>query len=448
MIPRTLLTTRQFVFVTLTMIVVLGSSGLSAYASGASPRERLNQHLLRTTKQVKGKGGDARSSERSRNVTQVGFLPLPGFNADVWAHKGYAYVGSWGLGDLCPATGVRIVDLGNGSDPELIGAVAEIPGTSQEDVEVHHISTRYFNGDLLATGVQFCGESGQQGVDLWDVSDPTNPVHLGFWDSEGAFGVHELTLFQVGDRAYVGAATSFSEFAIGEGDFRLIDVTDPRNPVQVGEWGLGDIGLAPQCDDAACMFAHSVTVDQTGRTAIISYWDYGAVYLDISDPENPTFVGRTVYPAGSDGDTHSVALARGGNLLLTADEDFSPIAGGDSTWGYLRIWDVKDPSNPVQVGTFATPDALSGRTDGFFSIHNPVVRGNTAYLSWYGNGLRIVDISQPSAPREIGSFVPPGAEDPYEFFPTGPNVWGVVLERNLILLSDINAGLYVLRQKP
>ena len=390
----------------------------------------------------------------SRSLTLVGSLALPGFNADVWAHKGFAYVGTWGAGpDACPATGVRIIDLDEPNDPTLVGAVAAIPDSTQEDVEVTRVNTRFFHGDLLVTGIQSCSDVGPQGIDIWDVTDPRHPQHLGFWDSIGAFGVHELDLFQRGNRVFVAAATPFAEFAIGEGDFRLVEVTDPRHPVQVGEWGLSDIGTKPNCDDFAqfCTFDHSVTVNENGKMAILSYWDFGAVFLDISDPAHPTFVGRTVYPTGADGDTHSVALARGDNLLLTADEDFSPgeilNPPPDDTWGFLRIWNVKNPAAPVEIGRFSTANSLSTRSDGFYSIHNPVVRGNTAYLSWYTDGVRVVDISRPRAPREIASFVPPGVEDPFGFFPPVPIVWGVVVERDLILLSDMNAGLYVLKQK-
>src|SRR5215475_13089374 len=42
--------------------------------------------------------------------------------------------------------------------------------------------------------------------------------------------------------------------------------------------------------------------------------------------------------------------------------------------------------------------ALTNKTDAFYSAHNPEIRGTTLYLSWYSDGLRIVDISQPSAP--------------------------------------------------
>jgi hypothetical protein len=388
----------------------------------------------------------ARRPARARNLRLVAHVPLDGLNADVWAHKGFAYVGTWIVGGppdfiFCPAHGVRIVDVSNRTNPTFVGSVAAIPGTSQEDVVVARINTAFFHGDLLVTGIQSCFGEAPGGIDIWDVTNPRAPEHLGFWPVSsvppvegGAGGVHELHLFQRGNRAYVTAAVPFSEFlpAGGGGDFRLVDVTDPRNPVQVGDWGaVEDGGLIPgQGQD---FFGHSASADKTGTTAIVSYWDAGAILLDISDPANPTFIGRTIYPAGSDGDTHSIWLARGGNLLLTADEDFNPTNG---TWGFLRLWNVKNPAAPVEIGRFGTANALAPNLDCCFSIHNPLVRGSTAYLSWYADGIRVVDISQPAAPREIASFVPD-----YEF----PFVWGVYVDRDLIFASDFDTGLYVLK---
>jgi hypothetical protein len=115
-------------------------------------------------------------------------------------------------------------------------------------------------------------------------------------------------------------------------------------------------------------------------------------------------------------------------------------------WGFVRIFDIKDPANPVQLSTFATPNTNNEAvaTEGTWSVHNPEVRGNTIYASWYSDGVRVIDISQPSAPREIGFWVGAGAPD------AAPpvNIWSVVPHGDLLLVSDRNFGLYVLKLKP
>lgn len=395
--------------------------------------------------------GYAQQRARDDSLTPLGALNLPGYNADVWAHKGFAYVGTWGTATSyptrCPATGVRIIDLADPAHPALVGAVATIPGTSQEDMVVKRIETAAFKGDLLVTGIQACDRttSAARGIDLWDVTNPRQPQHLGFWSSgatgpAGTRGVHELYLFQRGDRAYVTAAVPYSESYEGVGDFRLVDVTDPRNPVQVSSWGATlDGKLAPGRGQA--FFAHSAWTNAAGTLAILSYWDAGVIFLDISNPAHPVFLGRTVYPTG-EGATHSVWLTADEQHLLVADEVLAPRPDG---WGYLRIFDVRNRAAPIQVGRYVTPNSQTARRDGTYTIHNPFVVGDRAFLSWYSDGIRVLDITDLAQPREVASFVPPAVADPFGTNPKSAQVWGVYVEGNLVLASDMNAGLYVLR---
>jgi hypothetical protein len=178
--------------------------------------------------------------------------------------------------------------------------------------------------------------------------------------------------------------------------------------------------------------------------AVLSYWDAGVIFLDISDPAHPVYLGRTVYPAG-EGATHSIWFTGDERHLLVADEVLAPRPDG---WGYLRVFDVQNPAEPVQVGRFATPNSRTTRRDGTYTIHNPVVVGDRAFLSWYSDGIRVLDIADPAQPREVASFVPPPAVDPYGTNPRSVQVWGVYVEGNLVLASDMNAGLYVLRYGP
>ncbi len=394
------------------------------------------------------------SYRRADQLTPLGSLSLPGYNADVWAHGQFAYVGTWGTATSyparCPATGVRIVDLTDPTRPQLVGAVAAIAGTSQEDVVVQHIETATFKGDLLVTGIQACdrANSAARGVDLWDVTNPRQPQHLAFWSSGpngpgGARGVHELQLFQRGDRAYIAAAVPYSEAYQGVGDFRLIDVTDPRQPIQVGTWGTQiDGGIAPGPGQAH--FAHSAWTNKAGTLAVLSYWDAGVIFLDITDPTRPKLIGRASYPSGAAGDTHSVWFTQDETVLLVADETLDPSGG---TWGYLRLFDIRNPAAPVQIGQYATPNTTSTRRDGSYSIHNPFIASDLpdrAFLSWYTDGIRIIDIADPTKPREIASYIPPAAVDPFRTFTDTAQVWGVYVQGNLILASDINAGLFVL----
>ncbi len=479
---------------------VILAAGLSATASGPSASRSASavQHTLiqRMARAVAGLDAGPVGTAAGRSTREVGELNLAGgLNADVWAYKNFAYVGTWS--GPCPGTGVKVIDVSDPARPRLVATAAGYPNTSAEDMQVISVHTPSFTGDLLGVGLQDCGlpdqGPGLTGLDLWDVTDPAHPSHLGFHDVGPSGGVHELSLTKrtiAGqERVFALAAVPFAEVIstaftpTPRGDFQLIEVTDPRQPMLADDWGAGKdgglpygapffglpapfdctppAGQAPACRGSfPAVFGHSATPSADGRTAYVAYWDVGAIVLDISNPNDIRMLGRTVYPPGSEGDTHSSVPNENSSLLVTTDEDFSPTdrkAAGEpklvgDTWGFARIWSLADPAHPARLSDFATPHSLTNKTDGFYSVHNPEVHGNTLYLSWYSDGLRIVDISDPSAPRETGFFRPRPTLDPTGFF--GPNFgagghpipfdWGVHVVGDRIYLSDINFGLYII----
>jgi hypothetical protein len=373
----------------------------------------------------------------------------PGYNAMAVGLDGFAYLGSWGSVSHCPGLGARIFDIHDPTSPVLIGAAAAYPGTTAEHLAAVRYATSSFAGNILFAGIQRCnGATGSpSGLAIWDISDPSNPTELAFFSvARGSVrGVHEFTLGQRGDRWYAYLAVPNSETINGLGDLRVLDVTDPRNPVQVTDWGARkDAGLpvgargdcAPACRGKVPQaFLHSVALSSDGLTAYLSYWDQGVILLDVSEPNAPRWIGRFMEPLAAEGNTHSVALAHGGLLALVADETIDP------PWGRLRLVDIQDPTNPLQVGSFDTPNSAAGTPgdDYAYTIHNPLAddrNPNRAYLAWYADGVRLLDISDASHPVELTSWVPP----------RGGMIWSVSALGELLLAGDINNGLYILRR--
>lgn len=371
-----------------------------------------------------------------------------GFNASAVGLDGFAYLGSWGGEAECPSLGVRVVDVHDPTTPTLLTTAAVYRGTTAEHLAAVRFATPAFAGNVLFAGIQRCSASGAapSGLAIWDITDPSNPTELAFLPTgRGSRGVHEFTVRQQGDRWFAYLAVSNSEISDGTGDLRIVDVTDPRQPFQVLDWGARrDAGLpvgngkqcAPICRGAVPQaFLHSVALSPDGRTAYLSYWDLGMVMLDVSEPSAPRLLGRFVEPQAAEGNTHSVALAHDGRLALVADETFGP------PWGRLRLVDVQDPANPVQVGSFDTPDSAAG-TPGeqyAYTIHNPLTddrNTNRAYLAWYSDGVRLLDVSDAARPVEVANWIPP----------RGGMVWNVAFMGDLLLVGDINDGLFVLRR--
>ena len=163
----------------------------------------------------------------------------------------------------------------------------------------------------------------------------------------------------------------------GTSDIHIIDISDPANPDEVGRWGM------PESDHKSL---HDVIV-QDGY-AYLSYWDDGAVMLDVGagthggTPTEPTLVSRYRYPVGN---THTAW--RAGRYLFVGDEIFPQVWDADApieARGYIHVLDMQDPDNPVEVARYEVPEA---------GAHNIWVEGDRLYVGYYQAGLRVVDIS-------------------------------------------------------
>jgi hypothetical protein len=426
------------------------------------------------------------------NIAVVGHdeLGARGFNADVWTHKGYAYVGQWGFADwaigndrFCPSgssAGVAVLDARTPARPRRVGTLQNPAGSSAEDVVVFTARYGPYAGrDIAVAGIQSCSgsrydTSAERGLMLWDVTRPAAPVRLGYLRTACCTrGVHE---FEVQHRADLGRTFAYATVptsrypddqtasgyrdANGDGDFRLIDITDPGRPSQVSDWGIQDIGgpfTAGQGCDADTNYGHGAEPTEDGRQVFLSYWDSGFIKLDLTDPAKPSFRGRTIYPANADGDAHSSQYDEGRRLLFTADEDFCKTSGSgiETGYGYMRVYDYSNESAPIQIGAYRTPNSLGtdDQAAGDYVIHNNFLVGTDVYSSWYSDGVRVIDVANPRAPREVASFVPPATTNPVKPSQRGvltntPQVWGVVVDEatGLIYASDMNSGLWILRR--
>jgi len=446
------------------------------------------RHFLEQSQKTYAGGSKAGSS---RNMEAVGQTDLGarGFNADVWAHEGYAYVGRWGFADFATGNsrfcrddgGVAVVDARNPAHPTQVATLPNPARTSAEDVVVYtaQYGSRWAGRDIAVAGIQYCGGSrydagASRGLMLWDVTNPTAPVQVGFLNTGCCTrGVHEFEVEHRPDlgRTFAYATVPASRYpdsttpsgyrdADGDGDFRLIDITDPSNPTQVSDWGIQDIGGpfgAGQGCDPDTNYGHGAEPSDDGKLVFLSYWDSGFIALDVSDPTNPLALGRTQYEADEDGDAHSSSYDDARQLLFTADEDFCKLSGRDIErgYGYLRVFDYSDPSTPTQIGEYRTPNSfgIGAQGSGDYVIHNPFVVGTDVYLSWYSDGVRVVDTTDPSAPREVAFFVPPAAQNPVKPSARGilsntTQVWGVYVDEatGLVYASDMNSGLWILRR--
>jgi hypothetical protein len=175
----------------------------------------------------------------------------PGLIADVTAFGNYAYLARWGGADCAgpegdgPDGGVYIIDISDPANPEEVGFIRTHQDTLiGEGMQVVHLETAKFTGDVLVVNHEACGKNFKAGVSLWDVTNPLKPKklseHFGDITVDGARNrpadvnqTHSAFLWQAGDKAYL-VATDDEEAQ----DVDIFDVTDPKHPVLIGEFDL------------------------------------------------------------------------------------------------------------------------------------------------------------------------------------------------------------------
>lgn len=469
-------------------LVVLASVAIAVVNLAASSDDELLPDEQQRLKALKTSFQGGTKSGSALNMVAVGQTSLNdrGFNGDVWFHRGFAYVGRWGFFDsshpqFCPDDGgVAVIDAIDPAHPVQVADLTN-PGASAEDVVVYTARFGPLAGrDIAVVGLQYCAAfrtnpaaAGHRGLDLWDVTVPSAPVKLATFDTGCCTrGVHEFEIADRNDlrRTYVFASIPFAERPepgspsglrdhLGRGEAWIIEITDPRRPVLVSTFGIKkDLGLNPLAGQGCFVtsFGHGVDPSEDAKTLFVSYWDAGYIALDISTPARPRFLGKTTYAANEDSDAHSTSYDDERKLLFAADEDFCKTGPGIVPgWGYLRVFDASNRRAMTQIGVFKTQNSL-GLADpgaGDYTIHNPLVVGTTVYISWYTDGVRVIDTSNPAAPREVAFFVPPAGKNPVK--PSQRNVltnttqvWGVVVdpETGLVYASDMNTGLWILKR--
>lgn len=245
---------------------------------------------------------------------------------------------------------------------------------------------------------------GGAGLQIIDLSNLPASATLVRADSSNFRTAHTIT--QHGKFLYVNGSGVASG---ANGGTMIFDLSgDPAHPVRIGTWMY--------------RYVHDCTVrNDTLYAAAINDGVLDIVYLG-SDQTSPQLVTTIEYPGGG---THNSDLTPDGSYVMTTDE----VGATPKT---LKVWDVRDVDNITKVADWTpAPEEI---------IHNVHMRGSIAYISWYTAGTRIVDMSDPADPAELGFYdTYPGASHDYA------GNWGVYpyLPSGKILASDMQTGLYV-----
>jgi len=129
---------------------------------------------------------------------------------------------------------------------------------------------------------------------------------------------------------------------------------------------------------------------------------HGTSIVDVRDPTNPKLLGQLPMPPGTH--SHKVRV-HGGVMIVNHEINFNdPIKAAPDYRGGLGIYDVSNPSAPRMIGSWETTGQGVHRfdSDGRYVYISPTFDG------YVGNIVMILDLKDPAWPTEVGRWWMPG----------------------------------------
>ncbi len=299
-----------------------------------------------------------------------------------------------------------------------------------------------------------------EGVLIWDISEPINPKLLSHWKT-GATGTHRNS-YPGGKYAYLSAGMPGFKGNI----LVILDVSDPRNPTEAGRWWMPGQKDGEPPADPPFGFHGPANISPDGKIATMGYAP-DVINLDISDVAHPKLIGKLQFTppfisAGSQSE-HTVLPIPGKDLLFASSEASAEGCDTDPL-SYAALIDNKNLAKPRLIAMLPVPVPPKDvpykdfcDKGGRFGPHNtnqeqhlPDVeqQADLIYIAYFNAGLRVFDIKDPHLPVETGWFIPPQPTKrigplPKKLVNQTEDV--LVDTRGNIFIDDKQWGLFVLR---
>lgn len=317
--------------------------------------------------------------------------------------------------------GLRVVDMSNPAAPKLLGILRD-PGAVGASESFNIVDTP--DKHILVAGKYSSALTSERSpMSIYDISDCKNPKFLSTFYWPGDTHVPSITP----DAKHVIMSLPY-----GVAGVMVLNISDPAQPKYVGHFPL----LMPRGRQARC---HDLSFNATATrmycpgsvpTAAERESEPGPSVWDITDLTNGKplgwppfhFIGEADVKGQGDHDA-PLAMINGKPYLIAGAELGCNIGKTD----FPTVFDISDEKNPRKVGEFRLEVMERCNADSTFKSNQKVNYGlhynnvvedawgkvPLGMFSYQSAGVRIIDLRDPTKPREV-AYYHPGAPSPAE----------------------------------
>ncbi|MEO5589392.1 MAG: PA domain-containing protein [Gemmatimonadaceae bacterium] len=290
----------------------------------------------------------------------------------------------------CPAISVKLVDVATPERPKVVGTIPFPAGVAAHGVSAARVNTPLFKGDLLAIALTMCSSAGstlERGLVYYDITNPSKPQFLGRYQADADLTVpdtvpagcgappdrspqrcassqHSVSLVQRPDGRVLSMSVEpgASSSKYPSGDFRIVDVTNPRKPVQIGAFPPAGEPIFSVNGCRPFSAGHGAGFAKGGSRGIMAFYDGGLFIVDLSTgkpmklgqfqyPKDRSFEGSAAYASSATVDGRDIALISEADFIgpSTSLEVSGPPRVAGSKFACEAIFTLYDQAGKTQL---------------------------------------------------------------------------------------------------